>query len=277
MAIFRRIALVISLVALVTCSWLAPLDAPAMKQVDAGLKRALVSFATARTFNGVISVLQGTQIDIQPGGLGATLAPGQIVAPINELVKQFADLMVLASVAFGIQKVLISISAYWAISLLLTLVAVGWASFSVRQRQPPRWLSKTLVVLLMLRFAVPVVTIGTDWISTQFMAADYETSQAAIDLASGQVEKANPGSTAPAASSGWWGKITGALPSMPAIPDFSAMKLAAEQATEHMIRLMAIFLLQTLVVPLLLLWGLYGAARSVFEGSPRSQELSSLS
>ena len=36
------------MVAVVLCSWLAPLDAPAMQQVDAGLKRALLSFATAR-------------------------------------------------------------------------------------------------------------------------------------------------------------------------------------------------------------------------------------
>ena len=43
-------------------SWLAPLDTPAIKQVDAGLKRALVSFAAARTLNALISVAQETEI-----------------------------------------------------------------------------------------------------------------------------------------------------------------------------------------------------------------------
>lgn len=46
---------------------------------------------------------------------------------------------------------------------------------------------------------------------------------------------------------------------------FDAIKQAAEQATEHIIKLMVIFLLQTLVMPLLLLWALYGVARGVFE------------
>lgn len=125
------------------------------------------------------------------------------------------------------------------------------------------------MVLLILRFsAIPVVTIGTDWLSNQFIAEDYATSQAAIERASGEIENANPGSS-PAANNGWWGKVTDSPHSLPFIPNFAAMKQAAEQATEHMTRLMAIFLLQTLVVPLLLLWGLYGVARGVFQGSPK--------
>lgn len=44
---------------------------------------------------------------------------------------------------------------------------------------------------------------------------------------------------------------------------FENLKQAAEQATEHIIRLIVIFLLQTLLIPLLLFWGLYRAARGV--------------
>ena len=40
---------------------------------------------------------------------------------------------------------------------------------------------------------------------------------------------------------------------------------AAERATEHIIKLIVIFLLQTLVLPLLLLWGLYGVVKRAFE------------
>jgi hypothetical protein len=101
MKIVRQMALAAGQLGLITLSWLAPLDAPAMQHVDAGFKRALVSFATAHTLNGVISVLQGTQIDVQPWrGAGATFAPGQIVAPINELAKHFSDLLLAAGVAF---------------------------------------------------------------------------------------------------------------------------------------------------------------------------------
>ena len=160
MQIARRVILALSVAALILCSWLAPLDSTAIQQVDAGLKRALVSFATARALNAVISVAQGTDVSVQPIGFGVNFTPGQLLDPVNDLVEQFSNLMLAASIAFGVQKVLIGIGAYWLISLVLTTVAIGWAWLYFRQQQPPVWLSRMLVVLLMIRFAIPMVTIG---------------------------------------------------------------------------------------------------------------------
>ncbi|MCZ8284370.1 MAG: hypothetical protein O9353_02855, partial [Bacteroidia bacterium] len=70
----RRALVAFTMAAFTACAWLAPLDAPAMQQVDAGLKRALVSFATARLLNAVISVAQGTEASVQPFGVGVTFA-----------------------------------------------------------------------------------------------------------------------------------------------------------------------------------------------------------
>jgi hypothetical protein len=56
------------------------------------------------------------------------------------------------------------------------------------------------------------------------------------------------------------------LPTMPNFAGrFEEMRAAAEQATEHMVKIMAIFLLQTLVMPILLLWGLYAVAKGIFQ------------
>ena len=46
---------------------------------------------------------------------------------------------------------------------------------------------------------------------------------------------------------------------------FEHLKQAAEHATENIIKLIVIFLLQTLVIPLLLLWVLYGVTRRAFQ------------
>ena len=89
----RSVLLALCMAAIVVGSWLSPLDSPATDQVDAGLKRALISFAAARVLNGAISVVQGTQVAVQPFGLGVTLTVGQVLAPVSELVKHFSDLM----------------------------------------------------------------------------------------------------------------------------------------------------------------------------------------
>jgi hypothetical protein len=84
----ERILLVVVLAIALASAWLKPLDVAATEQVDAGLKRALVSFATARALNALISVAQGTDVAMQPGGVGVTFAPGQILRPLNELGKR---------------------------------------------------------------------------------------------------------------------------------------------------------------------------------------------
>lgn len=50
----RQIAAAVMVLILAVCSWFSVLDSTADQQVDAGLKRALISFAAARALNAVI-------------------------------------------------------------------------------------------------------------------------------------------------------------------------------------------------------------------------------
>jgi hypothetical protein len=54
---------------------------------------------------------------------------------------------------------------------------------------------------------------------------------------------------------------------------YENLKKTAEQATEHIVNLIVIFLLQTLVLPLVLLWGLYVVIRIAFELPRRTPEV----
>lgn len=272
----HRVILGSAVAVMILGSWLAPLDPPAAQQVDAGLKRALVTFATARALNAVISVAQGTEVSVQPLGFGVNFTPGQLLDPVNDLVEQFSNLMLMASVAFGVQKVLIGIGAYWLVSLALTAAVLGWAVFRFRPRAPPAWLCGTLVILLMVRFAVPAATLGSDLLFQQFLAADYAASQQVIDTAAGRVASLNPAASDAAEnrslldqSRGWWSQ------QLDVKARFEELKQAAERAIEHIIRLIVIFLLQTLIMPLLLLWVLYRVARSAFVRSGPPAEFQS--
>ena len=202
-------ALIVALaLTLVAAAWYSPLQQLANAQVDDGLKRALVSFASARTLNAVISVLQGTQLGLQPAGVGVMLAPGQVLDPINQMVEQFSSLMLVASVFFGIQKALLAIGAHWLISLAVSVVALAWAAVHLWQQRSPSWLSKLFVILLLFRFAVPVVTLGSDWVYQQFLQQEFNAHQIAIDGAARELQAAAPPELAQApadgAQAGWW-------------------------------------------------------------------------
>jgi hypothetical protein len=259
-----RVLAIVLVAVMVVCAWLGPLEAAANRQIDAGLKRALVSFAVARTLNAVISVAQGTEVSLQPLGVGVNLSVGQALDPVNDVIEQFSTLMLVASVAFGVQKVLVSVGAHWIISLLLTAIAAWWALLFFRRQRMPPMLAQALVVLLMLRFALPLATIGSDLVFQRFLAGDYAASQQALDRTAVQVDKASPaaaGADTPSLMErikGWAGSQGTAWKER-----FDSFKQAAEQATEHVVRLMVIFVLQTLVLPLALLWGLFALARGV--------------
>jgi len=265
MQIARKIILVLVLIVLILSSWLKFLDVPATKLVNEGFKRALVSFGTARALNAAISAVQGTEVAIQPMGVGVTFTPGQLLDPVNDLVENFSSLMMAACIAFGIQKFLISIGSNWIISLLLTVSAIGWGWFYLRQQQPFRWLSRLLVILLMIRFAIPVITIGTDFLFKKYLNAEYTVNQQAISQASSQVKAFKPSAAMKVEDKSW---LAMAKDSAQVIVskskeafNFEAyvqkLKQTTESWTEHIINLIVIFLLQTLVIPVLLIWALY--------------------
>ena len=261
----RRLLLITALLTSAALAWLPQLDALASERVDAGLKRALITFATARTLNAVISTLQETTLSVQPLGVGVTLAPGQMLDPINDLVEQFSTLMLAASVSFGVQKVLISVGGNAWVSAVLTLTALGVSGLLWRGRVLPRFARAALIGLLVLRFTVPLTILGSDLAFKQLLAEDYQSSQQGITNTAGELGRqaaaANPSGAAAAQES-----TLDRLKRAATLPDVRAyadrMQEAANRAVSDLIRLIVSFLMQTLVFPLLLMWLMLRLAKS---------------
>ncbi len=254
----ERILLLLALTAVLVLAWSTPLDTAASHHVDRGLQRALVTFGTARLLNAVISVAQGVQVAVEPAGVGVAFAPGQVLRPINDLLAQFSELMLAASIVFGVMKILILIGSHWIVSLVLSAVAVGWVWSRGWKEGAPRWLAGILFLLLLVRFAVPLVTVGSDALFQVFMQDQYSVSQSAIAGSANEVSVLVPAAAEASDKSGmmgritdWWSRkvdVTGRL---------EKLKEITGQLTEHIVKLIAVFLLQTLVIPLLLFWLLY--------------------
>ncbi len=111
------------------------IDQRAAADYEQLFQRAFITFALARTINGVISVVQGTEVALQPAGVGVTLTPGEILDPVNDLIERFSWIMMGATVSLGIQNVLLDVSAWWFIQVLVTALGVGLAS-SIKGRNP---------------------------------------------------------------------------------------------------------------------------------------------
>ena len=257
------VVLAILLLLAVALCWLPAFNEVADDSVDAGLKRAFVSFASARTLHGAISVVQGTEVGLQPMGMGLTLTVGQALAPISDLTAQVADWMLWATVAFGMQKLLLAMGGSFWISAAVSVVALTWIGLRWRGQGPP-WLSRLLVVLLFTRLVMPVTILGSEWVFEQFLKQPYQQSQTASAEAADKLKSmdANNGEVSSTLEKnpekGWLDRLRGVFsnPSEMAREKLDQMTAAFDRMVEDLVTLIVVFALQTILIPLGLAWAL---------------------
>lgn len=261
----KKWALSIALVLVAILSVTPFMDQRAAADYEQLFQRAFVTFALARTINGVISVVQGTEVALQPAGVGVTLTPGEILDPVNDLVERFSWIMLGATISLGVQNVLLDVSAFWAIQALLVLVAT-W--LLIRLWYPGQGsdfykalLKRVFLLLLFIRFAVPVMLIVNDLLYQQFLESRYQQSTQVITEAGKDLEQLSAESNTNQAedpAAGMLDSIARAWSNTVDTVDLSGrldrMQDRAGEVIEHMIQLSVVFILQTGLMPVAFLW-----------------------
>lgn len=268
--------LVISVAALI-CTIVAisgVIDEKGVTYTDDAFKRALITFGIARGLNGVISVAQGTEIAVHPAGFGVNFTPGQILDPINDLVEQFSWIMLASSASLGIQKVLLSISSTTVVTLLLA----GLLSVYLISIWRPDWFAAELkrflvffsVALLFIRFSVPLAALGSEGLYWYFLHDQYVESSAELEktqvnisqisseqIASYETEQEDLIDRAKRF-------FESATQSISINDRLEKYKEVAADATKHAINLIVVFVIQTIMFPLLFLWIIFRSARIIW-------------
>lgn len=243
-------------------------DTMGREHVDASFKRALAVAAIARGLNGVISVAQGTEVAIQPAGIGVNFTPGEILDPINDLVERFSWIMLLASSSLGVQKVLLNMSAWNGLLLALVLVALLLVAshFFSKSERAKTVLARLFLFLLLLRFMMPVIAIANEMVYRTFLKTDYVESSSQLQSASDAIGKINNEVSSDAElPSGLVERATDLYKQVVNKVDFEKRyeryRIAAGSIGENTIDMIVVFIMQTLVFPLLFLGILFGAMR----------------
>jgi hypothetical protein len=242
-------------------------DRYAEQEYENLFQRALITFALARALNGVISAVQGTELALQPAGVGVTLTPGEVLDPVNDLVERFSWIMLGATLSLGVQQVLLDIGQWWGVKVLVALLCLGWLWFRWRQErggqsedgQLGRYLLKALVVVLFLRFAVPLAMIANEAIYSIFLESRYQESTQVIENAGAQIEQVNAAAaTVPKVEEGILDSIGRTFNSTRQALDFqqrlSYITERASDVIEHLLQLSVVFIFQTGILPIAFLW-----------------------
>lgn len=233
-------------------------------QLDKAFTRSVTVFAIARGLNGLISVVQGTEVYATPAGVGVNFAVGQIVDPINDMVERFSWIMLMSSVSLGIQEIMLGIgetqAVQWLfnISVLFVLIML-WI--------PQLWnvkvfnlLFKSLVVFTFLRFVIPLLVLFNEGLFTYVLEPRYEEAKSALEYTQKEAEvivhqvQKNEKNR----DSSWLDSINVSKQ----VQDFKvktqalwdSLKNKFDHAIAYMLTLITIFIIQSVLIPIVALW-----------------------
>lgn len=236
--------------------------------VEDAFKRALVTFAAARTLNGVISVVQSTEV-----GVGVTVGVGEILDPVNDLIERFSSVMLVASSSLGLQNVLVNITAsrsvtgVLVVATVIAIVILWWPRLT--ENRMARTASRILLVAMCIRFLVPVLVITTNLISDVFLTASQQEATAALEVKTRDIEGFKEPAQPPPADQSLMDRLNSAWDESVAAVNVSErvtnLKESAADATEHIVELIVLFVLQTIILPLTFLWLLVQMLKGVAE------------
>ncbi len=281
----REIFLVVALALVVVLSSFGFVDDYAETDLDSLFQRALITFALARTLNGLISAVQGTEVALQPAGVGVTLTPGEILDPINDLVERFSWIMLGATISLGIQQVLLEVGHWWGLRVALAILALAWLGFRlIRKRQSvhhPSAFETVLLYALMasvfIRFAVPLAMIANEAVYDLFLESRYLASTQELESAGKAIEGAEANAGAESAASpdsvnqsrSIFGQVMdGARKTLDFEQKLADIKQRTGELIEHLIQLSVVFILQTGILPLLFLWLFLSLLRLILRSPP---------
>lgn len=244
---------------------LAKMDEKARDIFDATLERAVATFALVRGINGIVSVLQGTELAVSPAGIGMQLSVGEILDPVNDLAERFSWVMLVSCTAIGIQRLLMEVGNWLGpgpllgLSMLLFALALWRKTFF--NRSVGSIAGNFLVLSLVVRFFIPLSAVVSDHLYSRFLSAHYADASTSLKQIGEQLEQKTPIDLPDEAKSNheggidrWKRRIRESTELMDWERTISRLKSTLSDMTAYAIRLIVVFLLQTILFPLILLW-----------------------
>jgi hypothetical protein len=152
---------------------------------------------------------------------------------------------------------------HWVVSALLSATLIALVLSSWTGRAEIRWLRPLLVGLLLVRFAVPLTALASSAVYETLLKKDYLESAAVIERSSAKADAVAPSGTEK-------GKKGGLLDWLKDLFTFESPKASLERMigatadlSTKIVSLIARFILETVVLPLVFLFATWRGAKAL--------------
>lgn len=242
---------------------LAPADEAAAIYLKDTLFKATIAYASARGTDRLISLMSETEFSGGIGVVSVSGKPGQILKPLQDVLERFSELMLWAMSSLMIQLFMLELGVVVAIPIVLSVfIVLVIAAECVGQshlRQRILALARVVIVAaIVLRLLIPIVSMGVAGVSSAVLETHRVEAQVAVEEGAAYLEQAV---NAEDDDASFLDRVRQTADGLKAAV-YGAGTFAEKMVKEY-ITLFVIFLVQTVVAPiavLFLLWRLGSAA-----------------
>ncbi|TCO76686.1 hypothetical protein EV688_104140 [Chromatocurvus halotolerans] len=248
-------------------AWMGVLDGLSEQSVDSALLATGAAYASARGINALVSVMQGTEVH----AVMLTVAAGEVLDPINDLIERISTLFLFALGSLALQKTLLLLAAERAFNLLLTVAAIVSAITLLQPRRngvATNLVLRLFLVTLFLRFALGVSALASGWIDAAFLAERDKRQRAAMEHFRGELaalESADPDQT----GQGWLQRLRNSVSPAEVRARLSALEARVDDFAASAMTLAMSLLLKSIVLPLAFLYAVLAGSRALLKGPPQ--------
>lgn len=170
------------------------LDKKADHYFSKSMTEAGLAYGVCRVINGSVSVIKESQIQVEPAGIGVTLAAGQVLDPLDDMTERASDILVTAIVALGIQKIAYELSVALT-PLLFSSIAILFVVTSLIPKTSSRRISALmlngLIFIAIARLCLPVSALVSDSLNTHYFHPQITQAQEDLALSAPNIDAFN--------------------------------------------------------------------------------------
>ena len=250
------------------------IDSTAETYFRDSITKAGVSYGVCRIINATVSVIKESSVELEPAGIGLSLAVGQIVDPINDMVERVSNVLVMSITSLGVQELAYEISLtvvplIVAVLLLILSILVWFRNERILKLQ--RIVLNVLVIASIARFCLPLSSMANEFLQETFF--EDKIVEANTKLADGTADLNKLKDVHVPKYEGVIGTIENSASYLKqkSIDFKKAIAVTIENKTiivENLLQLtflyLGIFIIQVLVLPLMTFWFLMRLVNSLF-------------
>jgi len=251
------------------------LDATADNYFKEAITKAGLAYATCRIVNASVSVVKESTLELEPAGIGVSVAVGQVLDPIDDMTERLSDVIVTAITSLGVQELAYEISVKLAPPILSIFLFILSILIWFKNKNIVRFRKTTIriiFIILIARFCLPVSSMANEFIQKEFF--DDKISNANNELALGTAELDKLTELTLPEIDGIKGTIenSASLLKQKSIEFKNALVVTVSNMgsiIENLLNLtflyVGIFLIQVIILPLLTFWLLVKTTNSLFQ------------